>query len=989
MHSSVQKPSESKQQSKAKKLPSEDKKQDNTLTIDDQRPETAMQFKLMEGAGQSSRVNQLGTYQRMADNKTTPAQRKINTGTVAKLGGILQRKEDSNELPVGLRAGVESLSGQSMSDVRVHWNSDKPAQLQAHAYAQGTDIHLGPGQEQHLPHEAWHVAQQKQGRVEPTTQLKAATLINDDKGLEQEADVMGAKALQLGGQGGAPLQAKSWDSTSTPSNSTIQLKKLNLGTGKIQGFGTAIKNFFGKTTFTKLTEEVNKFNALPEDQQGEQGKIVKSLGQKWLDSHSSSKDPNDVQKKDAILQIMTELKGDSLKGAVEKNIFKDEKQASDLGITEYSIEQAKKKEKEKGFVDESGKISDKKGVIANTSFMSDAESTVQGIVEITDQNLGAIDVNEKTIRGDAAMHAYFTKERENASTPEQREGVTSHAKSVYNSKFINNILGDGLYPDKKGGQTTKKEVAVTEVKKYKDESFTSAQTIKGLNNEADDDLATVVSYAQQIQALAKEEREAKTKDENDVALQEKRKEVAELVEDSKVTELKVDAEKKKSDELIEPLKTDGRLAGTFVVGIDSIRTAIVSKVSQMVTMGLVSAGPKFMTGGVASSEGFELKENDAGELTQEVEKSGSQGESRFEFNGPRAVIGGMVKKIKEIKPKAAKFKGVKPITGFFVFSGALKQFENGIAYIRQIVGTIQAWSNIIGSLFPVSLPITGAISAVCQAIATVIDLITKASKTARLIFNSLVKLMNNDPELWGLVQQNFAKSGADMTAMIASEGVETAYAAGEGAALEGDAAGNVMDRYEGQIETDPAKIAASTAKVKSSEETAFGGGETALGVGTDTATDKAADTIIGDKIKGEKGGKARPRVATKAVEATAKAGLPVGAVVVKNSNKLVEEAATPAISDPQILTAAIDKETTKLSSEGTDSEAISKKVEEANTKKEEAQVASGVSSGITEVGTEIVKSGKVATRVAEINASIKRAKELEDLRATQRGGGKK
>jgi len=60
------------------------------------------------------------------------------------------------------------------------------------AYAQGKDIHVGPGQEQHLPHEAWHVVQQAQGRVRPTMQMKGAA-INDDTGLEAEADVMGAK----------------------------------------------------------------------------------------------------------------------------------------------------------------------------------------------------------------------------------------------------------------------------------------------------------------------------------------------------------------------------------------------------------------------------------------------------------------------------------------------------------------------------------------------------------------------------------------------------------------------------------------------------------------------------------------------------------------------------------------------------------------------------------------------------------------------------
>ncbi len=59
-----------------------------------------------------------------------------------------------------------------MKDVKVNYNSPKPAQLQAHAYAQGTDIHVSPGQEKHLPHEAWHVVQQKQGRVKPTLQLK-------------------------------------------------------------------------------------------------------------------------------------------------------------------------------------------------------------------------------------------------------------------------------------------------------------------------------------------------------------------------------------------------------------------------------------------------------------------------------------------------------------------------------------------------------------------------------------------------------------------------------------------------------------------------------------------------------------------------------------------------------------------------------------------------------------------------------------------------
>jgi hypothetical protein len=109
----------------------------------------------------------------------------------------IQRKKNDTGLPDQLKNGVESLSGQSLDDVNVHYNSTKPNELQAHAFAQGNQIHLAPGQEKHLPHEAWHVAQQKQGRVRPTTQLKAGIAINDNRGLEREADTMGAKAAQL------------------------------------------------------------------------------------------------------------------------------------------------------------------------------------------------------------------------------------------------------------------------------------------------------------------------------------------------------------------------------------------------------------------------------------------------------------------------------------------------------------------------------------------------------------------------------------------------------------------------------------------------------------------------------------------------------------------------------------------------------------------------------------------------------------------------
>lgn len=142
---------------------------------------------LQHAASGSAHVQQLKAYQTMADQVTV--QRQVNT----------------TGMPDNLKSGIENLSGYSMNDVKVHYNSDKPAQLNAHAYAQGNQIHLASGQEKHLPHEAWHVVQQKQGRVQATKQLRGKVAINDDAGLEREADVMGEKAL---GISTGPMQPK-------------------------------------------------------------------------------------------------------------------------------------------------------------------------------------------------------------------------------------------------------------------------------------------------------------------------------------------------------------------------------------------------------------------------------------------------------------------------------------------------------------------------------------------------------------------------------------------------------------------------------------------------------------------------------------------------------------------------------------------------------------------------------------------------------------
>jgi hypothetical protein len=90
-------------------------------------------------------------------------------------------------IPNTMKTQFENTSGFSFDDVRVHYNSDKPAQLSALAYTQGNQVHIAPGQEKYLGHELGHVVQQKLGIVKPTTSI-GGVAVNDDVGLERMAN---------------------------------------------------------------------------------------------------------------------------------------------------------------------------------------------------------------------------------------------------------------------------------------------------------------------------------------------------------------------------------------------------------------------------------------------------------------------------------------------------------------------------------------------------------------------------------------------------------------------------------------------------------------------------------------------------------------------------------------------------------------------------------------------------------------------------------
>lgn len=131
---------------------------------------------------------------------------------------------DSAALPPVLSDAIEARTGISMAGVSVHRNSPVPATIGAHAFAQGADIHLGPGQDSHLAHEAWHIAQQRQGRV-PRRRRIDGQPVNDDNHLEHEATAFSA-TLSMGDAMPAPMvsapQPAAPSATVAPHDAPIQ-----------------------------------------------------------------------------------------------------------------------------------------------------------------------------------------------------------------------------------------------------------------------------------------------------------------------------------------------------------------------------------------------------------------------------------------------------------------------------------------------------------------------------------------------------------------------------------------------------------------------------------------------------------------------------------------------------------------------------------------------------------------------------------------------
>ena len=151
--------------------------------------ETKAQEAGTEQAAMSAGVSNQAMISMLESQQERPATRPASGGT---------------PLADAMRAKFERQFGLPMDDVRIHRDSAEPAKFDARAYTYGTDVFIGPGQEELIDHEMTHVAQQKMGQVRPTG-MEHGMAVNRSPALEHSADI-GAVTQTMGTAAGPVVQ---------------------------------------------------------------------------------------------------------------------------------------------------------------------------------------------------------------------------------------------------------------------------------------------------------------------------------------------------------------------------------------------------------------------------------------------------------------------------------------------------------------------------------------------------------------------------------------------------------------------------------------------------------------------------------------------------------------------------------------------------------------------------------------------------------------
>ena len=106
-----------------------------------------------------------------SNNENNNQQQANNTMAAPQQETVQKPEPNQTGIPDNLKASMEYMYGLSLKDVRVYYDSEKPATMGAYAYTEGLNIYIASGQEKYLAHELAHVMQQMNGEVKETVQL--------------------------------------------------------------------------------------------------------------------------------------------------------------------------------------------------------------------------------------------------------------------------------------------------------------------------------------------------------------------------------------------------------------------------------------------------------------------------------------------------------------------------------------------------------------------------------------------------------------------------------------------------------------------------------------------------------------------------------------------------------------------------------------------------------------------------------------------------
>ena len=148
--------------------------------------------------------NAQGNEQSLSHNDQNKTQDTSSVGFDFSKTSILSETPPNDSLPRDLQVNMENAFGADFSNVKIHKNSRQATELNALAFTQGEKIHFAPGEfnpNSHsgrnlIGHEITHVMQQRNGIVNPTAVLGKGISLNNDQGLENEADSFGRKATK-------------------------------------------------------------------------------------------------------------------------------------------------------------------------------------------------------------------------------------------------------------------------------------------------------------------------------------------------------------------------------------------------------------------------------------------------------------------------------------------------------------------------------------------------------------------------------------------------------------------------------------------------------------------------------------------------------------------------------------------------------------------------------------------------------------------------